>query len=443
MNIRPRPRDRSKPGQPETSPESRVSVVPGRVQRLMYGILSYRTDFDGRIFVVGALVAYFLGVAIPRIFLGTDIWPRLGVPSGPSLFFDTRNVTAALDCRRLGFDPLVQNPCDPWGRPLNYPRVWLALRWLGLNQSHTDALAIAFIVLFFWSVLLLVGRISLGQGILVAVAVCSPSVMFAIERANMDIVVFSIMALAVIAWRRRTEAARIVSPLIVLAAATTKIYPVFALPPFLFMRSRRASIVAILCVMAFAVYALLTIGDIQAVARVAPQGDYHAFGARILPAAIYHRFVPDRWQGGAITKQLLAIVPLLIAAPVVWRVGRRRLPDQDPEAGSAVRLAFYVGALVFLGTFAVGNNFDYRLVFILLTLPQLFEWITDRSGDPRSSLASVSALAVLILLWIGALSEPLRLTDEVATWATVVLLGALLAASVPRIRVMWQTIRSL
>jgi hypothetical protein len=413
------------------------------IERALLGILTYRPDFDGRIVIAAALVLYFLVVAVPRVVWGIDIWPRLGVPSGPSLFFDTRNLTAALECRRLGFDPLIDNPCDPWGRPLNYPRVWLALRWLGLNQSHTVVLALVFIALFLGSVFLLVGRISLGKGILIALAVSSPSVMLAIERANMDIVVFTLLVLAVLAWRVGTRRAQILSPLVVLLGATAKIYPVFGLPAYLFLRRRRAAAVtAILCAAAFSVYAIVTLGDIQAVARVAPQGDYHSFGARILPAAIWHRFVPDRWQGGALTKQLVAIIPLLVVGPLVWFRGRRRLPERDETAGSPNRLAFCLGSLIFLGTFAVGNNFDYRLVFMLLTLPQLFDWTTEESGEPRGWLAGVTLAAVLALLWIGALSEPLRLTDELVTWATVGLLVSLLAASVPRLRTVWSTVTS-
>jgi len=426
-----------------TSPSvNRAEDTGNAFERALLGILTYRPDIDGRIIVAGALAVYFLIVAIPRMVWGVDIWPRLGVPSGPSLFFDTRNLTAALECRRLGFDPLIESPCDPWGRPLNYPRVWLALRWLGLNQSHTTALGLLFVAIFLGSVFVLVGRISLGKGILVALAVCSPSVMFAVERANMDIVVFALMVVAVLAWRTRTRWGEAASPLVVLLGATAKIYPVFGLPAYLFARRRGAAVVAIVCAAMFAVYAMVTLGDIQAVARIAPQGEYHSFGARILPASIYHRFVPDRWQGGVLTKQLVAIVPLLVAAPFIWFRGRRRLAEPDPNADSATRLAFYLGSLIFLGTFAVGNNFDYRLVFLLLTLPQLFDWVTDETGDPRRWLASLTVVAVLILLWVGALSEPLMLADELVTWPAVVLLVALLAASVPRIRALWAVIRT-
>jgi hypothetical protein len=421
--------------------DERASGRRSALERILFAILTFRPDIDGRLVVMAALVLYFLAVAVPRLLWGENIWPALGVPSGPSLFFDTRNLTAALECRRLGFDPLVESPCDPWGRPLNYPRVWLALRWLGLNQSHTVALALVFIALFFASIFLLIGRVSLGRGIVVAVAVCSPSVMFAIERANMDIVVFTLMVLAVLAWRVRNRWGEVASPSIVLLAATAKIYPVFALTAYLFMRRRRAAIAAAVCAVVFALYALITIEDILAVAAIAPQGDHHAFGARILPAAIYHRFVPDRWQGGAITKQLLVIVPLLAAAPLVWFPGRRRLPDPDEGADTPTRLAFYAGSVIFLGTFAIGNNFDYRLVFLLLTLPQLLDWVTEQPSDPRGWLAGVTLVTLVALLWIGALSHPLQLMDELVTWAAVGLLAALLAASVPRARTLLSTIR--
>jgi hypothetical protein len=194
-------------------------------------------------------------------------------------------------------------------------------------------------------------------------------------------------------------------------------------------------------VVAFAAYAVITLSDIQAVASVAPQGQHYAFGARILPVAIYHLVVPDRWEGGLVSKQVLVIVPALAIGTAIWFLGRRRLPLEDEAAGTATRLAFFVGALIFLGTFAVGNNFDYRLVFTLLTLPQLFEWATGERGAPRGRLAAVLIVALLVLLWIGALSEPLRLGDEVVTWVVVGLMIALLGASVPRLRAVWSGVR--
>jgi hypothetical protein len=316
----------------------------------------------------------------------------------------------------------------------------LALRWLGITQAQTNVLAVVLIVVFLAAVFLLVGRVGLGASAVVAAVVVSPPVMFAVERGNMDIVVFAVLVAAVLAWRS-THVGDVVSPLVVLFAATLKIYPVFALPAFMVVRRHRASLVAFGCIAAFAIYAAVTLGDIAANARIAPQGDYHAFGARILPAAIYHRLVPERWQGGAATKQLLALVPLAVAAPFVWIAGRRRHPAADAGIASWERLAFWIGGLVFLGTFAVGNNFDYRLVFLVLTLPQLMTWAIAVDGDPRRWLGAVTLVSVLVLLWVSALSVRLHLWDEVATWLAVGLFACLMVASLPSLAEIWGTVR--
>ena len=100
------------------------------------------------------------------------------------------------------------------------------------------------------------------------------------------------------------------------------------------------------------------------------------------------------------------------------------------RGASAPLLALQVGALIYLGTFAAANNFDYRLVFLLLTFPQLIEW----SSIPEhrlSRLALVTLVAIVLLLWVGSLSQWLNLWDELASWAVAGLLAAVVAATVP------------
>src|SRR5881628_3269109 len=96
---------------------------------------------DGRVVLLAAVAGYLAIVAAVRVLWRVDVWPYLGVPSGPSIFFDARNLTAAWECQRQGYDPLYESPCDPWGRPLMYLRPWLLLGFLGLDQSHTFAFA--------------------------------------------------------------------------------------------------------------------------------------------------------------------------------------------------------------------------------------------------------------------------------------------------------------
>ena len=76
------------------------------------------------------------------------------------------------------------------------------------------------------------------------------------------------------------------------------------------------------------------------------------------------------------------------------------------------------------------NSFDYRLVFLLLTLPQLLEWVR-MPAHPLSVLASGTLAGVLLLLWVGSLSHWLHLWDELASWGVAGLLAAVVAATIP------------
>src|SRR5580765_8094929 len=107
----------------ETTAGARASKFARSLSRL----LTWRSSVDGRWVVAGAVLVYLSFVATGRLLWGVDLWPFLGVPSGPSLFFDARNLTAAWESSRLGYDPLYVNPRDPWGRPLMYLRPWLLL----------------------------------------------------------------------------------------------------------------------------------------------------------------------------------------------------------------------------------------------------------------------------------------------------------------------------
>jgi hypothetical protein len=389
---------------------------------------------DGRLVIILAVGAYLAVVAIARLVWHVDIWPRLGVPSGPSLFYDARNVAAAAECRQLGYDPLVDNPCDPSGRPMNYPRIWLLLRFMGLHESQTLIFGTVIILLFLASILLLMGRLSLSQGALVAMAVCSPAVMLAVERANMDLVLFSVFVLAVFMWRAR--ATMPLSPTVVLFAAVAKLYAVFALLAFVVIGGRRVRWAIAACFAFLGIYGVATLRDIKAISGAPEGGLLYSYGVRILPGYLYHQVVPAEWRGGMVAAQAIAVVPFLVVAVAVSVQARRRLsPVLSHAVGqwSPALLAFLLGALVYLGTFAARKNGDYRLVFLLLTVPQLLTWVASDVRATRA-VARAALASVLAGLWVGALSRYAAPFDELASWAIATLFVALLAGLVPRIR---------
>lgn len=385
---------------------------------------------DGRAVVVSVIVVYLAVVAATSA-SGMDPWRSLGVNAAPTLFYDARNVAAAADCWAAGYDPLVENPCDPAGRVMNYPRVWVILHFLGLTQDRTLIFGAIVVVLFLGSVLLLVGRLSIPEGVIVAVAVVSPAVMLAIERANMDLVVFVLLAGAVVAWRASDRASPLLAPALVLLAAIAKLYAVFALPAFALTGRRRMLWVLAAAIVVMAVYLALTFDDFRVVMRAPEGGLLYSFGARILIGDLYHRWVPGDWTYGSLLAQLIAGIPVVLVSALAWSWARRRLPllSSIERAVPAV-LAFDLGALTYLGSFVTRKSGDYRLVVLLLTIPLLLHWAGDRPST-RTVLARATLVTVLVGLWVGALSPYIGPWDELASWAVAAAFVPMLAIIVP------------
>ena len=408
-----------------------------------------RTDraasrIDGRVLAV-ALVASYLGVvATARLGFGVDLWPWLGVPSHELAFVDALNVASGAECTRLGHDVLVDNPCDPLGRPLNYPRVWLLFSVVGMDPSWAGPLGATIVVVFLLSVWTLAGRLTLGEAVVYAAAVCAPAVMFGVERGQVDLVVFALVVAAVVAWRRSTRGSWF-SPALVAGAAVAKLFPAVGLAAFLLARQRRAALAAVGAGVVVVAYLLATLPDVRAIGQVTPQGQHYAYGARILMAALGRGVDAQAWEALGVARQVVAMTPLLLVAVVAWWRWRRSalLQALTPGASSGPDgwrlLSFHLGALTYVGTFATANNWDYRLVFLLLCLPQLLAW-ARQGPSPQRAVGRATTAGVLVQLWLGGIAGYRTVADEVWSWALAVILLVLL---VPGARAAWRDRRDL
>ena len=140
-----------------------------------------------------ATIALFLG-------LGTVIWGSLpaawrilGIPALDPTFADTITVTNSIDCLLSGQDPYVVRSFDPWQRVYNYPPIWLDLRYLGITGRSTNFLGVLMALLLASSLLLLFSATRLGSALVVFLAIISGPVLFAMERGNIDQVLFALL----------------------------------------------------------------------------------------------------------------------------------------------------------------------------------------------------------------------------------------------------------
>ena len=106
---------------------------------------------------------------------------------------------------RRGIAVLPTNPCDPYGaRPANYPHLWMWPSVLGLGQGSTVVPGVLVGVVFLVAALAVLPRgATAGDAALYGLAVCAPAVMLGVERGNVDIALFALVALGILLLRLR------------------------------------------------------------------------------------------------------------------------------------------------------------------------------------------------------------------------------------------------
>jgi hypothetical protein len=336
---------------------------------------------------VGVLAA---AAAVALFFLALRLdgwyWPDFGVPGGTGLYFlDLRFITSAWECIRRGIDVIPAIPCDPRARTFNYPRAWLVPAPLGLGQEDTVRLGKALVVTFFLTAFVAMGRARLADGLVSAAAMCSPAVMLGVERGNADLLIFCLVVWGVLLLRLRSAVPRIAAHALLWLSAVLKLYPVFAWAPLLWQRRRWVLGGAGVVGLGFAAYALATLDDLRRVRETVPRDQAFSYGAPILGEKV----------GGNL---VVLAAGAAIAIALVALARRRRA---DPSLGEQRELdLFLAGAATFVGTFALGHNYNYRMVFLLLTLPLLLRWA--RGGD---ALAAIAGAGVVATMWLGT-SQP-------------------------------------
>lgn len=363
----------------------------------------------------------------------------VGIPALPYAFGDLRSISSGWQCAQSALDPLRSNPCDPDLRPMNYPRIWLLPGKLGLDDRATVVLGVVLGGIFLVSVLILFRRVPSRDGPIALLAICSPPCLLLLERGNNDIVVFVLVLLAILLSERTRQSWGLV-PLWI--GAVLKLYPAICIIGLLLHRpSRSTAVGAVAALTGFAIYLVLTLEDLRSISAL-PRRTVLSYGSSVLPDLIGVASASTRDRFG-----LILFLLVLAGGCVLGRRLRRDLArghselsgrrsglllalSDSPSPPSPPDRAFILGTALYLGTFALGNNFDYRLVMLLFVVPQILSWARESSLAP----AAWGALGVVLgTLWLGhiiSIGPPsLPPLDEAANWMLVAALPALAIAT--------------
>src|SRR5215469_11168458 len=168
-------------------------------------------------------------------------------------FLDTHYALSSLQCWHHGVDIYLTNPCDVLGRTYAYSPALLWAQVFGLGTGDTQIAGLIVDGLFLLSLVALPAPRDAAQAALMLFATLSTMTAFALERANLDVLIFVLVVLAGVLLQRGL-AARLTAFAMIGIAALIKFYPVVLLIAAL--RERPRLFVAVSAVVAGVLIAL-------------------------------------------------------------------------------------------------------------------------------------------------------------------------------------------
>mgnify|MGYP001050131989 CR=1 FL=1 len=340
----------------------------------------------------------------------SDTWRPI-VPTMAPVFADMRTVQGAIRSEQLGFDPHFTNPGDPWGRPMNYPGIWLGLaKTIGLDSEHRF---LAFVGLYVGAFVVMLFALLLRypSGWLLA-ACCSTATFLAVERGNNDLAVFVLVSVGLMCNRG------VIAIGCVLLASILKLFPIAASIIWLSKPWR-----ILLTGLGFCLYLGWYWPDIVATMHGVPSSASLSFGTKSIAA----------WTNFSVRWWVILLLHVSIGM-VVWRGMRdqlRRLLSASlthtfsasfrPDLGKRARLLLG-GASIYVLTYAISSSWDYRLIFLILCIPALSS--ASESAVGRALLVTICVS--MFDYWLSRLGIVGRLGVVAAKSITFVLLFAIL-----------------
>jgi hypothetical protein len=355
------------------------------------------------------VVLGIIGVAVALLAFGRVVgwdptWRAFGVTPLQPPFFDMHVINDYAACAWKGMDAYAPHACNVDN--FNIPPTWLWLGFLGVDGSDSSWLsAVVISAAMIVMVLLLQGR-SWHHGVIALVAMISPTVMMGVERGNLDLLILALVGSAALIYEERRVGRACGTIAFLGLGVALKLFPIFCVS--LAARfSRQTFIFACVTAALSLIYLDFATKYVFLIRRNVPTTFILSYGYKAIFLGVDHLRseaglspvgLADTWVPAA-----TAALILICAAAVAVNSFRNRREFCSVDI-SAAGTAFLFGAGIYCGTYLLGTNFIYRLIFLLLCVPQLLDWqiIRKCNADKTAGIAELGLFGtVLGVLWLN------------------------------------------
>jgi hypothetical protein len=358
--------------------------------------------------IAGLLV--FLGMSCLYAFDQRNLYKQIltlyGIWPFRLPFLDISAWLAVWECARQGIDVTLTNPCDVLQRGYGSSPLWIAASAIPLSVRDTMVVGWILDLVFLLSLSLLPSPRCLLELILVLAATLSTMVIFALERANPDVLLF-VIALATGVLAECRLFIRVLGYFVALVAALLKYYPIMVLvivfreivPIFVAI-----SVLILGCLVVFwAEYHIDIARGLPSITWGAYNTDM--FAAKNLPfllgEAAESAADPSGWAPLAQCIVAGGLYALLVGSSVT--ICRRLLISGELRVALASltrpeRLFLVIGSAVIAGCFFAGQSVGYRGVYFLLVMPGLLG-ISRSSSRGIRNLSLGTSVVIVLVMW--------------------------------------------
>jgi hypothetical protein len=369
-------------------------------------------------------------------------WSIWKIPAETPQFLDFRLIPGSAETYRSGIDPAISNPHDPLGRLFNYPRIWYLLFNTGISQDDTVWICTVLLILFFLIVFAFPEELHGRDAVLLLVIVFSPACILLYERGNVDLIFFILTGLMILTFSRWPAVAIGILSL----ASFFKFFPFFGIAGFLQENKKRSYALFSASTTIFLLYLVFNIESMKASWNLTWRDIYLSYGVSII-FDLFHGYVRYYLLQVIPKSQIqivLMIVPYLTAflllAGMFYLALRQKF--SFPIFSERNLISFRVGAAIYVGTFLLGNNWNYRLAFLIFVIPQFSQWLFSSPAKQRWVYWGIFAM-IFFSCWDILFSHfflqifpedyifQFTIFDEIMNWGVFAGLAFLLFASAP------------
>jgi len=269
---------------------------------------------------------------------------------------------------------------------MNYSPLVLGFGFLGLNQQHAVCWGILLAVLYLVAIWILCGPCTLRESFLWIFLILSPDSILAVERGNLDLLLFVLMMTA-LSLRENPYA----SSLAILSAGLIKFFPIGALVAVWRNGDRKSRLSALLAFAMFLAFLFLLRGSLFQIGTSLTGQYQSAFGTGVFVDLLRHYGIIHEKYYGMIRAGMVALgIAMLILAGVFGLLTSKT--TRIEEIPEKFQYSYFLTAPFMLGLFVLGNQMDYKWIFLLLMVPAIR--VITRSADVLES--------AVCKFWVGS-----------------------------------------